>query len=98
MDHHPLLCPQLKNTVNTMANITRKVLTNGAERNGGKLPTLLFTTFVKSKGRKVRTIIDNGSPDHYVLNKMARRMKLRGVLIDLVSGSFGGHETKVASH
>ena len=75
------------------------VLTTGADVNGGKLPTLLFTKYVKSKrGREVGTLIDNGGTDHYVLNSSAKKLKLRGKPVELFTEGFGGNETTLSTH
>ena len=73
IDHHLLLCLQLKNVAKINSNVAKKVLTNGAEQKGRKLPTLLFTTYIRSKKGKVGTLIDDGSTDHYFCTLQPRK-------------------------
>ena len=62
-------------------------------------PTLLYTTFAKTKGgRRLGTLMDNGSTDDYVLNSVARQLGLVGQPVELITEGFGGIETKVSTN
>ena len=48
-------------------------------------PALLLTGFVKSqKSRKLGTLFDPGSTDHYILNEVAEQQNFRGTPVELV--------------
>ena len=83
-------------------NVSRKVLTcspSGNEHQTELAPTLLYTTFVRTNGnRKLGTLIDNGSTDDYVLNQVAKKMKLQGHPVELITEGFGGVETKIQTN
>lgn len=100
-EHNSLLCSKFQIAKKGSTNISRKSLTSTSSDPPGRAdlpPTLLYTTFVKTKGnRKLGALIDNGSTDDYILNKTAKRMKLKGHPVELVTEGFGGQETKVCT-
>ena len=44
------------------------------------------------------TLIDHGSTDDYVLNSVAKHMKLRGHPVELITEGFGGVETRTKTN
>ena len=98
-DHNSLLCTKFQIVKKGSANVSQKCLVTASDRQDGLpdlAPTLLHTTFVRSFGnRRLGALIDNGSTDDYILNKTAKRMKLRGYPVELVTEGFGGMETKI---
>ena len=59
-------------------------------------PALLLTGFVKSKkNKKLGTLFDKGSTDHYILKEVAERQNFRGTPVELVVDGIGGTKTNV---
>ena len=55
--------------------------------------------YIKSKrGIKVGTLIDDCSTDHYMLNSSAKKMRLKGIPVDLLMEGFEGNETTAYTH
>ena len=98
-EHNSLLCPKFQVVKKSSTNISRKALALASRHPGSPpdlAPTLLYTMFVKTKGSKrLGTLIDHGSTDDYVLNSVAKRMKLRGYPVELITEGFGGVETRI---
>ena len=101
-DHNSLLCPKFQAVKKVSSNVSFKslTLTSKEQRSQPDLkPTLLFTTFVKTNGnRQLGTLIDNGSTDDYVLNRVAKQMKLPGQPVELITEGFGGLETRIKTN
>ena len=100
--HNSLLCPKFQITRKGSTNISRKAHTSASQRlehHPELAPTLLYSTFVKTIGhRRLGTLIDSGSTDDYILNTVAKQMKLKGHPVELITEGFGGIETKIQTH
>ena len=100
-DHSSLLCPAFQVRKKSSANTSRRYvsiheLSDNPIAGSDLPPTLLYTQFTKTiGGRRLGTLIDNGSTDDYVLNQTARRLKLIGQPVELVTEGFGGIETRI---
>ena len=75
--HHVLLCPK----INTQSNCTIKVTLVGKV---GLLTILVQTTWVMLlQGMKLGTYWDLGSSDNYITKKMAKKLGLKGVDVEI---------------
>ena len=99
--HHSLLCPDFQVRKKSSTNTACRTLNNSSTVNGIKvdvdLPqTLLYAMFTwTTGGKRLGTLIDNGSTDDYVLNETAKRLKLVGQPVELITEGFGGVETRI---
>ena len=100
-DHNSLLCTKFQVKKKASNNLTKKsvIATSCGESVrqdsvGDLPPTLLYTTFVTTKGgKRVGALMDNGSTDDYILHSLAKKMGLKGVPVVLVTEVFKGTET-----
>ena len=93
-EHHSLLCPKFVVFVKSSSNVASKVLVQDSG-SAALPPTILYTTFVQSGSSQIGCLVDNGSTDDYILNKTARKLKLIGQPIELITEGFGGALTRV---
>ena len=101
-EHNPLICPKCQVIKKGSTNLSRKCLNTSANdqnRRPDLSPTLLYTMLARTQGgRRLGTLIDNASTDDYVLNQTAKKMKLRGYPVELITEGFGGLETKITTN
>ena len=99
--HHSLLCPSFqvrkKSSTNTASSTYAVGSTMECARTESDLPqTLLYACFARTLGgKRLGTLIDNGSTDDYILNQTARKLKLMGQPVELITEGFGGVETHI---
>ena len=99
--HHSLLCPEFQVRRKSSANTAHSAPTHDSTSSSGvpniDLPqTLLYATFTRTRGgKKLGTLMDNGSTDDYILNKTAKRLRLTGQPVELITEGFGGSETRI---
>lgn len=98
-EHNSLLCPNFQVKKKGSSNLTRQASGDNFNQLQDLAPTLLFTTFVKTRGGiELGALMDNGSTDDYILNSVAKKMKLKGQQVELVTEGFGGNERRMVTN